>query len=418
MFIVDSDSVRLLPANTIPDYDSNNSMVALMNVVQRIELAAERDFYLTESLQHLVPFSHLELYGPSGGSTNVDPRSQDNKNDFQKQNVALFRTTDTLITRGFATTAIEPTGKGWTGPFLRFSYRAGPDSKLSQLAGMQLGERIRVWAKIGDRTTPQALVVPYNARSGRYEVELWGYQDGDLRDKLDDKGQAAFDRGELLARPDLLGDGDFSRESLDGKDVANFATNATIHPILPLHIEMAWANDAMSVWDSQNGQNYQYEFNMLVRGWEAYEGVGTSLNPHGGTGTLEFRNLVSNYFHYAGRGTLARTIENWMFDANGNKAQQTRENFFAVDYMDLHLLHANCAIGLHRHRDNQEVFFLLDGRGIMVVGDWCKLPQRERCFEIRTLVPGHFAMLRGGNLHGLVNPTDSETSLFMFGGYD
>ncbi|HYC90671.1 MAG TPA: cupin domain-containing protein, partial [Thermoanaerobaculia bacterium] len=85
---------------------------------------------------------------------------------------------------------------------------------------------------------------------------------------------------------------------------------------------------------------------------------------------------------------------------------------------DLHILQANAAIGLHRHRDNQEVFFLLDGRGIMVVGDWAKLPQRERCFEVRTLRPGHFAMLKGGNLHGLVNPTDSESSLFMFGGYD
>jgi Mannose-6-phosphate isomerase len=90
----------------------------------------------------------------------------------------------------------------------------------------------------------------------------------------------------------------------------------------------------------------------------------------------------------------------------------------AVDYMDLHILKPFCGIGLHRHRDNQEVFFMMEGRGYMVVGDWCKMPGRDRCFEIRTLKAGHMAMLKGGNLHGLMNPSDENLSLFMFGGYD
>jgi hypothetical protein len=54
----------------------------------------------------------------------------------------------------------------------------------------------------------------------------------------------------------------------------------------------------------------------------------------------------------------------------------------------------------------------------MVVGDWCKMPERERCFEVRPLQSGHMAMLKGGNLHGLMNLTDEDASLFMFGGYD
>ena len=57
-------------------------------------------------------------------------------------------------------------------------------------------------------------------------------------------------------------------------------------------------------------------------------------------------------------------------------------------------------------------------KALMVVGDWCKQPTRERCFEVRTLRAGHFAMLKGGNLHGLMNATDVDISLFMFGGYD
>ena len=90
----------------------------------------------------------------------------------------------------------------------------------------------------------------------------------------------------------------------------------------------------------------------------------------------------------------------------------------AVDYMDLHILKPDCGIGLHRHRDNQEVFLMLEGRAYMVVGDWCQMPDRERSLEIRMLRPGHFAMLKGGNLHGLMNSTDEDIHLFMFGGYD
>ena len=118
-------------------------------------------------------------------------------------------------------------------------------------------------------------------------------------------------------------------------------------------------------------------------------------------------------------GELGRQLESWMFDAHGNKDHsQEWENFFTVDYMDLHILQPNCGIGLHRHRDNQEVFFMIEGEGLMVVGDWAKFPERERCFEIRYLQAGHCAMLRGGNLHALMNTTSEPISLFMFGGYD
>jgi non-heme chloroperoxidase len=46
--------------------------------------------------------------------------------------------------------------------------------------------------------------------------------------------------------------------------------------------------------------------------------------------------------------------------------------------MDLHILNPRCGIGIHRHRDNQEILFLLEGSALMLVGDWCKFPNRER----------------------------------------
>ncbi len=81
MFIVESDVVIRVEPNTTPDYNSNNSLVKLITLMQKTRLGAEREHYLTESLQYLFPYNYLELYGPSAPETdNLDPRQQDNKN--------------------------------------------------------------------------------------------------------------------------------------------------------------------------------------------------------------------------------------------------------------------------------------------------------------------------------------------------
>jgi mannose-6-phosphate isomerase-like protein (cupin superfamily) len=416
MDLVHSDSVfRVAPGST-PNYTAANSLLRLLGLLERVQLAAERDDYVMGQAQYLFPFESLELYGPSAPNTDVlDPTRQDDKMDFQKQNVRSFVTTDTHLVRGLAST------DDWTGPFLRLSYRGGPDSLLSMASGHHLGDRIKLWLKVGAVATTTLISVPYNPASDRYEVELWGFPGGNLRDRLDAKGRAALDRGELIARPDLVrGDPrDFDRERLNDRFIVEVAPDSTLHPILPLGMEVAWADADERAWDSRGGANYRYEFNMVLRGWENFLGTGISPNPHGGVGFLEYRNLLSNYGRYAGTRELGRSLEAWNFDAFGTKDPgPRREAFMAVDYMDLHVLKTDCGIGLHRHRDNQEAFLMMKGRGYMVVGDWCKTPQRERCFEIRTLRAGHLAMLKGGHLHGLMNPTDEDAWLFMFGGYD
>ena len=108
-----------------------------------------------------------------------------------------------------------------------------------------------------------------------------------------------------------------------------------------------------------------------------------------------------------------------MFDAFRQKRPAKRhQKFMAIDYMDLHTLKQECGIGIHRHRDNQEIFFLLSGVGIILMGDRNQFPQRECCFEIRTMTAGSFSLLKPVNLHALFNVTDEDISLLMFGGYD
>jgi mannose-6-phosphate isomerase-like protein (cupin superfamily) len=416
MFIVHSDTVFKVEPNTSPDYNQSNPLLKLLSLLEKTQLAAQRDFYLADQIQYLFPFESLSSYGPQGGDAEkLIPEEQDNKNDFQKQNVKDFETTDTILIRGLVNVG------NWTGPFLRVSYRGGPDSKLSVAANHQLGESIKLFIKIAGAQSTTLIAVPYNPLSDRYEVEFWGYPGNDLRSQLDGKSLIAFDRGELQVRTDLVHGSisDFSREKLDGRTMVEVSPTNTMHPVLPLHIELAWTTTDTKVWDSQNSANYHYEFNMILRGWEHFLGTGISPNPHGGIGFLEYRNLMSNYFQHAKNNELGRTLNPYSFNAFGSKNHGNGfEPFFAVDYMDIHLLKGNCGIGLHRHRDNQEVFLMMEGKGFMVIGDWCKMPERERCFEIRTLRSGHFAMLKGGNLHALMNATDEDISLFMFGGYD
>lgn len=416
MQLVSSDRVFAVQPPATVNYRADNPLARLVSLLERVDLAAERECYLVNSVQTLIPVDWLELYGPTGPQWNVaDPREQDNKEDFQKQNVRDFRATDTWLARGWATAA------GATFPFLFLSYRAGPDTLLSKAAGGRLGDTIKVWLQVGSVAVPSLLTVPYNPLTDRYELELWAFPGAELRSQLGPKGQAAVDRGGLVVRTDVVQGRlqDFAREGLDGRDLRTVAPANTMHPVLPLAVQVAWTDATAAYWDSQGGRNYRYAFNMIFRGWDNYLKVGVSGNPHGGFGFLHYRNLLSNYFDFAGSGELGREVEPWMFGAGGTKpAAPAREPFLAVDYMDLHVLKPECGIGIHRHRDNQEIFFMLKGTALMMVGDWCQPADRERCFEIRAMPEGSFTLLKPGQLHALYNVTDEDLQLLMFGGYD
>ncbi|MER9757424.1 cupin domain-containing protein [Mesorhizobium sp. M0166] len=416
MRIVDTDPVaRAMPSGVDPDYQTGNPIQRLMDVYEGFSFAAEREHYQRDLVQALLPVESITLYGPRPpNEQRLDPVEQDFI-DFQKQNVCDFALGDIRLLRGWVTV------EDWTGPFLQLSYRGGPDSRLSAAANHSLGGSIRLYLKVGDQSGAELLTVPYNTESDRYEVEIWSYPDNDLHAKLDMRGRAALDRAHLILRPDLVVGSaeDFRRESVEDKPMNLVSPGHAMHPILPVRIELAWSDMTGAFWDSRHGQNYVYEFSMIVRGWDNYLKVGGSSNPHGGLGRLEYRNLLSNYFEFQNSGELGRTPAPWNADAFGSKAHRGRpEPFLSVDYMDLHVIRPNAGIGLHRHRDNQEIFMVMENEVVMIVGDWCELTTRQRAFEMRTLPAGHFALLKPGQVHGLMNPTDEDIPLLMFGGYD
>lgn len=428
--------VMLVPPGTAPNYAKNNPVWTLVSQVEATELAAGREHYLADSLQYLFPIGDLALYGPGGDEWQVsDPREQNNKNDFQKQNVRTFSLAGISIVRGYARAG------NWTGPFLHLSFDPPPGSPLNDGAHSRDAE-LRLYLEVGSVATASPLRVPYSEVTHRYEIELWGYQGDDLRAALEAKGQRALDSSQLQVRPDLV-QGSFAdfvgpsfdalRDQLKAEgracELRDVAPSHAMHPVRPLLLEIAWASADLTVWDSKGGANYRYQFNMSVRGWRSYLAAGQSTSPHGGVGTLEFRNLYSNYFAHEDRRKaeiggawtpeLGRRLESWNPDAMGRlPAAVPLEPFLAVDYMDLHILRPSSAIGIHRHRDNQEAFMVLQGKAIMITGDWCVWPDRDRAFELRTLQSGDLALVKGGQLHGLINSLDESLLLFMFGGYD
>lgn len=437
------------PGAEAPNYNANNPIHHVIDAIERSPVAAGLNHYWADSKQYLFAFDRISLAGPSGDAwQTVDPRDQNNKNDFQKQNIRSFRLRGIQVMRGYATAG------DWTGPFVRVGYAPDEGSPLRDTDGGFPGPKIRAYIQVGD--VGRVFDVPYNERAERYEIELWSFDGDNLESLLDEEGQAAMARGELVTAPDLVRGhyNDFAYEQFDAArenavrngysalTILDRAPDHAMHPVRPLEIQLAFADENETRWDSNDGQNYRMVFKMAFRGWRHYLGVGVSPNPHGGVGFLEFRNLFSNYFGYetARRAAfgeevlpeLGRDLADWNYDADAldmpestrrppgdpRKLNPRRESFMAVDYMDLHILNPDCGIGIHRHRDNQEAFFLLRGKAIMLVGDWCQFPEHTRAFEVRTMLEGDISLCKTGQLHALINPMDEPIQLFMFGGYD
>src|ERR1051325_6223381 len=104
------------------NYNVKNPLGKLMTAMEEAFFFAEDlHYYLADSVQFLFPFDDLALYGPAGADANVlDPTRQDNKTDFQKQNIKEFILTDTFLARGWVNVG------GQIRPFLKLSYLGGP----------------------------------------------------------------------------------------------------------------------------------------------------------------------------------------------------------------------------------------------------------------------------------------------------
>jgi len=66
-------------------------------------------------------------------------------------------------------------------------------------------------------------------------------------------------------------------------DMRIVAPSNTMHPVLPLAMDVLWADSSGKFSDgAPGGGPHRYVFNMILRGWDNILKVGVSEAPHGG----------------------------------------------------------------------------------------------------------------------------------------
>src|SRR6059058_4072318 len=102
--LVASDTILRVPPGQAPDYNSGNPLVKVLAMGERQRLAAERHFYLTDDLQALLPFSHLDFAGPQGQDADLlYTLRQDTTTDFQDASVPDSLGIETYLLRARVT---------------------------------------------------------------------------------------------------------------------------------------------------------------------------------------------------------------------------------------------------------------------------------------------------------------------------
>ena len=315
--------VRVQPG-TSPDYNADNPLLRAA-AARRAGAACRRArAYLTEHLQYLFPLEQLELYGPQRW------RRRHARSDAagQQDRLPEAERPRASVARHAARARLGGGGRLDAGRSSASSYRGGPDSRLSEAANHSSAPAIKLLARGGSAATPRAADRAVQRASDRYEIELWGYHGRDLSAPVWDHGARGprARRADRAARPRARQLADFERDELEDRDVLDSSPRTTrCTRCCRCTSSCAWANrehDGLGL--ARRRATTSYEFNMVLRGWDNFLGVGISPNPHGGVGFLEYRNLFSNYGRYAGSGELGRRSQPWNFDAFGRKDDSTR----------------------------------------------------------------------------------------------
>jgi mannose-6-phosphate isomerase-like protein (cupin superfamily) len=66
-------------------------------------------------------------------------------------------------------------------------------------------------------------------------------------------------------------------------------------------------------------------------------------------------------------------------------------------------MQAGSSIGVHRHGENEEIYVVLSGKGVMIVND-----------ERQAVRPGDVILNKPGWEHGLENTSPTSLNIFVF----
>ncbi len=372
----------------VPDFDNDNPIVTLTQTARSVPLAAGHEQYHLDSLHYLFP---LESFGIPAD----DPTLATDGRNSTKQALRRYKLGDYSLVKGWVNYG------GGRRNFLNIGYRC--DSTGNTFAG-----EVRLTLGVG--TLRHELPMGYDRGTGCYQLEIWAVQPaseaalpGSLRALARD-GRLVLDETALPGNPL-----DYVAERLQGTlwDVGD--PDDINHPLRPAGLTLTF-HDSHGRVDGP----HKVAFKMVRRGYDAFRTRRWGNNPHAGTGST--RGTV---FYIAGNAEpdgILRSVEPGEPLADGSPAPAAvTERFYTAKYMMLVEFGPSASIGVHRHTDYMDSFWVFRGSGMAVVADAVPIDGTEQTVELRRLRAFEGFIARPGQMHGMLRDTGEELEIFAFG---
>ena len=106
-----------------------------------------------------------------------------------------------------------------------------------------------------------------------------------------------------------------------------------------------------------------------------------------------------------GHDNVEEEVGNNCHDGTGQFSVRTllKEEFeSSLAYVRELVLKAHSSIGIHDHRGDEEIYYIVSGQGVMIVDD-----------EKRNVKPGDVILTKSGSSHGLINQSDQDLKIFV-----
>jgi hypothetical protein len=360
-----------------PDYDRDNPIATLTQRAKSIALAAHPDLYVADSLHYLFPLASFGL--PSEDPTLATDGRASTKEALRSYRLGAYYLVKGLINYGGSRRNFLRVG--CTGPLENAASVEVHLNDARRQTRVQEGA-VEFWNLFADAKDSLPHTVRQAIQSGGVVLD------------------AAFPPGNPL---------DYQPSRIKGTvwDVGD--PNDINHPLRVVKIRLKFLDS-----HGKTLATHEVAFKMIRRGFDSFRSSRWSNNPHGGTGSIESTVFYVSEFNDPDH--ILRDVAAGRPLSNGEAAPAaTIERFFPAKYMQYIRFGPSASIGIHRHKDFLDAFWVTRGSGMGVLLDAVALDGAEPTAELRRLRAFEGMIVRPGQMHGILRDTEEPLEMFAFG---
>ncbi len=364
-----------LPAQ--PDYDRDNPIATLTQRAKSIALAAGPDLYVADSLHYIFPLA-------SFGLPSEDPALATDGRASTKEALRSYRLGGYYLVKGLVN----------FGGSRRNFLRIGSTGPLANAAAVEV--------QLND--------VRRQTRMHAGAVEFWNLSSDAVDSLPDTVRHAVKDGGVVLDAAFPPGNPlDYQPSRVKGTIWDAGDRNDINHPLRAVKIRLRFLDSGGKTLAS-----HEAAFKMIRRGFDSFRSSRWSNNAHGGTGSIESTVFYVSEFNDPDH--ILRDVAAGRPLSNGEAAPASAiERFFPAKYMQYIRFGPSASIGIHRHKDFLDAFWVTKGSGMGVLLDAQPFGGAEPTAELRRLRAFEGMIVRPGQMHGILRDTDEPLEMFAFG---